>query len=106
MIYMFQYDSTHGTFNSTFNAGNRKFVINGRRDPANIEWGGAGAEYAVESTDICTTMEKAGVHFKCGAKRVISILSVHATMIVMGVNHEKYDNSLNIVRMLPVPATA
>lgn len=39
-----------------------------------------------------------GVHFKCGAKRIISILSVHADMIVMGVNHEKYDNSLNIVR--------
>lgn len=34
MIYMFQYDSTHGMFNSTFNVGNRKFVINGRPSPS------------------------------------------------------------------------
>ena len=32
-----------------------------RRDPANIKWGDAGAEYVVESTGVFTTMEKAGV---------------------------------------------
>ncbi|XP_054579959.1 glyceraldehyde-3-phosphate dehydrogenase-like isoform X2 [Eptesicus fuscus] len=86
-------------------AENGKLVINGKsisifqeRDPANVKWGDAGAEYVVESTSVFTTMEKAGAHLKSGAKRVIiSAPSADAPMFVMGVNHDKYDNSLKIV---------
>lgn len=32
-----------------------------RRDPSNIKWADAGADYVVESTGVFTTMDKAGV---------------------------------------------
>merc|ERR1712176_1374248 len=94
MVYMFKYDSTHGIFNGTVEAVDGKLVINGKaitvfhcRDPSEIQWGAAGAEYVVESTGVFTTTEKASAHLKGGAKRVIiSAPSADAPMFVMGVN--------------------
>uniref|UniRef100_A0A8C5Y1S7 Glyceraldehyde-3-phosphate dehydrogenase n=1 Tax=Microcebus murinus TaxID=30608 RepID=A0A8C5Y1S7_MICMU len=105
MVYMFQYDSTHGKFHGTVKAENGKVVINGQpitifqeQDPTKIKWGEAGADYVVESTGIFTTLEKAGAHLDGGAKRVIiSAPSADAPMFVMGVNHNKYQNNLTIV---------
>jgi len=105
MVYMFKYDSTHGKFKGEISADGDKLVINGQkisvygeRDPNAIPWGKDGAEYIVESTGVFTTTEKASAHLTGGGKKVIiSAPSADAPMFVMGVNHEKYDNSLKVV---------
>ena len=52
----------------------------------------------MESTSVFTTKEKAGVHSKDEAKRVIvSAPSVDALMFVTRVNHQKQDRSLKMV---------
>merc|ERR1712198_481769 len=105
MVYMFKYDSTHGQFKGEVKEDGKFLYVNGtkitvfnERDPANINWASAGAEYIVESTGVFTTTDKATAHTKGGAKKVIiSAPSADAPMFVMGVNHEKYDPGLQIV---------
>jgi len=105
MVYMFKYDSTHGRFHGEVSQDGTHLIVNGNKitvfnekDPANIDWASAGAEYIVESTGVFTTIEKAGVHLKKGAKKVIiSAPSADAPMYVMGVNHEKYSPSEHVV---------
>ncbi|GAA5930571.1 uncharacterized protein JCM15063_002400 [Sporobolomyces koalae] len=99
MVYMFKYDSTHGRFKGTVETKDGKLVIDGHaidvygeRDPASIPWGKSNADYVVESTGVFTTIEKAGLHLKGGAKKVvISAPSADAPMYVCGVNLDKYD---------------
>ena len=65
MVYMFKYDSVHGRYKGTVEAKDGKLYVEGKpitvfseKDPANIPWASAGAEYIVESTGVFTTTEK------------------------------------------------
>lgn len=105
MVYLFKYDSTHGRFKGTVTADGNNLVVNGKkiqvfseRDPKDIPWAKAGAEYIVESTGVFTTIEKASLHLAGGAKKVIiSAPSADAPMFVCGVNLETYDKSMTVV---------
>ncbi|MFY7671554.1 type I glyceraldehyde-3-phosphate dehydrogenase [Tenacibaculum sp. MEBiC06402] len=97
LAYLLKYDSVHGRFNGTVEVKDGNLVVNGQsiritadRNPENLKWDEVGAEYVIESTGFFLTKEKAGLHIKGGAKKVvISAPSKDANMYVMGVNHEE-----------------
>lgn len=105
MAYMIKYDTIHGKFDGEVRAEDGKLIVNGKEikvynemDPINVPWGKDGVDYVLECSGVFTTIEKAEAHLKAGAKKVIiSAPSKDAPMFVMGVNHEKYDPSMNIV---------
>ena len=107
MTYMFKYDSVHGQWkhfdikvkdSNTLLFGQNPVTVFGFRNPEEIPWGEAGADYVIESTGVFTDKDKAAAHLKGGAKKVvISAPSKDAPMFVVGVNEHEYKPELNIV---------
>ncbi|MBP9186698.1 MAG: type I glyceraldehyde-3-phosphate dehydrogenase [Bacteroidia bacterium] len=106
MAYMLKYDSTHGRFNGDVAVEGGMLVVNGKkirvtaeRDPANLKWDEIGAEYIVESTGLFLEKDKAALHIKAGAKRVIMSAPAKddTPTFVMGVNTDKYTADMSVV---------
>lgn len=100
LAHLLKYDTTHGRFNGTVEAAEGALIVNGKevkvfaeRNPENLPWAANGVEIVIESTGIFTAKDKASLHLKGGAKKVI--ISAPATdediTIVLGVNEDKYD---------------
>ncbi|MAD97232.1 MAG: type I glyceraldehyde-3-phosphate dehydrogenase [Flavobacteriaceae bacterium] len=95
LAYMLKYDSVHGEFDGDVAVEDGMLVVNGNkiritaeRNPADLKWDEAGAEYVLECTGIFKSLEQADLHIQGGAKKVaISAPSPDAPMFVMGVNH-------------------
>ncbi|XP_076940495.1 glyceraldehyde-3-phosphate dehydrogenase, cytosolic-like [Bidens hawaiensis] len=107
MTYMFKYDTVHGQWKhhelkvkdeKTLLFGEKPVSVFGFRNPEEIPWGAAGADFVVESTGVFTDKDKAAAHLKGGAKKVvISAPSANAPMFVVGVNEHEYTPDLDIV---------
>ncbi|KAF9324560.1 Glyceraldehyde-3-phosphate dehydrogenase 2 [Podila minutissima] len=105
MVYMFKYDSTHGRYKGAVEAKDGALFVDGSKitvynsmKPEEIQWGAAGADYVVESTGVFTTIDKASLHLKGGAKKVvISAPSADAPMFVCGVNLDAYEPEMKII---------
>ena len=110
VAHLFKYDSVHGTFPGTVKVeggmlfaegknGIQKIQLFSEKDPAAIQWSQAGVEIVHECTGIFTDREKAALHLKGGAKRVI--ISAPSkdpdATLCMGVNHESYDPSKHTI---------
>jgi glyceraldehyde 3-phosphate dehydrogenase len=104
--HLLKYDTTHGRIDATVEAADGSLVVNGKnikvfaeRDPGNLPWAEYGVDIVVESTGIFTAKEKASLHLKGGAKKVI--ISAPATdediTIVLGVNEDKYDAAAHTI---------
>lgn len=99
LAYLLKYDTIHGKFPGTVEAGDGCLIVNGKKirltmekDPANLKWGDVGADYICESTGIFLEAAKAEGHLKAGAKYVVMSAPAKddTPMFVMGVNHKKY----------------
>jgi glyceraldehyde 3-phosphate dehydrogenase len=93
---LLKYDSVHGRFAGTVEAGENALIVNGReiritqeKDPANLPWKALKCQVALESTGFFTNKAALQKHIDAGAERVI--LSAPAkdkldATIVLGVN--------------------
>ncbi|MAV65913.1 MAG: type I glyceraldehyde-3-phosphate dehydrogenase [Flavobacteriaceae bacterium] len=105
LAYLLKYDSVHGRLNGTVEVEDNNLVVNGNRirvtyekDPSNINWGKLDTDVVAECTGIFTTMEKAELHLKAGAKKVaVSAPSKDIPMFVMGVNSNLLNANHKIV---------
>jgi glyceraldehyde 3-phosphate dehydrogenase len=110
IVYQLKYDSVHGRFKGIINTkkegGKDYLIVNGvtirifhEKDPASIGWGDIGADYVCESTGIFTAKEKAELHIKGGAKKVIISAPPKDSVpiYVVGVNHTEYKTSDTVV---------
>ena len=77
----------------------QKIKVFAEKDPTQIRWGDAGADYICESTGALTNKDKAGQHLKGGAKKAIISAppSDDVPIFVVGVNHKEYKSDMNVV---------
>lgn len=76
--HLLQYDTTHGRFNANVEFDDNSISINGekipaflQRDPAQLPWAELGVDIVFECTGFFRSRDKADLHIKAGAKKVL-----------------------------------
>ena len=106
LAHLFKYDSAQGRFNGEIEVKEGAFVVNGKeikvtaeRNPADLPWGELGVDVVLECTGFFTSQEKAGLHLKAGAKKVV--ISAPATgdikTVVYNVNQDILDGTETVI---------
>jgi glyceraldehyde 3-phosphate dehydrogenase len=106
LAHLLKYDSAQGRFEQDVTATENSIVVNGHeikiyalKDPSQIPWGVHNVDVVLECTGFFTDKEKAELHIKAGAKRVV--ISAPATgdlkTIVFNVNHKTLDGSETVI---------
>jgi glyceraldehyde 3-phosphate dehydrogenase len=105
-VHLTRYDSTHGKFPGEVKLADNNMLVNGdliriccERDPEKLPWESLGVDVVFECTGRFTSKDKASVHLKAGAKKVI--ISAPATdvdaTIVFGVNDDTLKPSDTVI---------
>lgn len=97
---LLQYDSTYGVLPQrvghtadSISIGGRTIRVTAERDPAALDWRGAGVDIVIESTGRFRSREAAAAHLAAGARKVLLSSpgkGVDATL-VLGVNEDTYN---------------
>ncbi len=101
LAHLLKYDSVHGSFPDVSVDGDyitiagRKVLVNNAKKNPDLPWHELGVEYVIESTGLFTEYDKAAMHLKFGAKKVVISAPPKGDKaiksLVMGVNHTTYD---------------
>ena len=101
LAHLLKYDSTYGILDAKVESKANSILVNGKeypvfaiKEPSELPWKDLGAEYIVESTGLFRSKDKASLHLKAGAKKVIITAPAKGEpdcTIVMGVNENVYD---------------
>lgn len=100
LAHLLEFDSTFGRLNAsvshtedTITVGGTPITVMSQRDPAAIDWGALGVGVVIESTGKFRDRDKAALHLKGGARKVLlSAPGKNADVtVVVGVNDTDYD---------------
>jgi len=100
LAHLFKYDSVHGTWAGKVSATEKGISIDGHeykvtaeRDPAALPWKELGVDVVLECTGRFTSREKADLHLKAGAKKVLISAPGKGPdlTVAFGINHDQYD---------------
>jgi glyceraldehyde 3-phosphate dehydrogenase len=98
LAHLIKYDTNHGTFTGEIVIEENALIINGKRvqllndrDPLNLPWKEMDIDIVIEATGKFNERERAALHLKAGAKKVILTApgKNEDITIVMGVNDDK-----------------
>jgi glyceraldehyde 3-phosphate dehydrogenase len=108
LTFSLKYDTTHGKFPGTVSQDGENVIIDGEKiravkqlDPLQLPWKELGVDIVFECTGRFTDKEGASKHLQAGAKKVfVSAPGKGMDLtVVMGVNHEKYEKSHQILSL-------
>ena len=100
LAHLLEFDSTYGRLGAEVGHTDESIIVDGNpipvlssRDPADIDWGGLGADIVIESTGKFRSRDQAALHLKGGARKVLlSAPGKGADLtVVVGVNDGEYD---------------
>lgn len=106
LAHLLKYDTAQGRFDADVKSTDNSITVNGenvviyaQKDPSLIPWREHDVDVVLECTGFFTSEEKASLHIKAGAKKVV--ISAPATgdlkTIVFNVNHDILDGSETII---------
>jgi glyceraldehyde 3-phosphate dehydrogenase len=104
MAYLLKHDTVYRNWNHKVRAEGQEIIIDGKKvkvlaekDPSALPWKDLEVDVVVESTGLFTTYDKASMHLKAGAKKVVISApakegdgSVNGETILLGVNENKF----------------
>jgi len=100
LAHLLKYDTAYSRYNKKVSYDSDHLIVNGKkikvyaeREPNRLPWKKLGIDAVLECTGAFTTKEKAGLHLKAGAKKVIisaPAKSEGMQSIVCGVNDSQY----------------